>query len=130
LASLFAGRNRNIRRGQAAPLTRLTRRLSDRQLQDGRALPFPQSRNQNEPAVRKLECIVMSMRFVRIDSSESRTCLTQHAKPEIRQQARERVSGFDLPLEDKLGTRRQADRDIWLSFGRKAARLGSGKSGR
>jgi hypothetical protein len=98
-----------------------------RQLQDGRALALPELRHEDNPAVGKLQCIVVRVRFAGVCSSKPRKPFAVHAKPQAGHEASEGVDGLDLALERKFGAREQTDRHARLTHRREAAGFGPRK---
>jgi hypothetical protein len=94
--------------------------LTSRQLDHSRMLAWPQPRDKHGPAVRKFQRIMMGIRVAQVDLPEP-----GHVGPELAsawQQAAEDMVVFGFPIENHLGARQHADRDLRLPDGGKAAR--------
>src|SRR5262249_6769420 len=87
-----------------------------------------QPRQEDGPAVRKLQRVVMSMRLLGIDLPEARYTVSKLAQPQPGQHAAQHMFVLELVIEHYLGTGKQADRHVWLANGRKAAGDGAGKA--
>src|ERR1700730_14733369 len=91
--------------------------MRGRQLQNGRLLTFAQPGQEHDLPIRKFECIVVCVRTIRADLTESGDL---SPKIPLAEERNNRV-GFNLPIEGDFGAGEQADGRVWLSDRRQAA---------
>lgn len=88
----------------------LTGLMNHRQLQHGDALPFGELRHQHVASIRKFDCVMMTMRNIRIDLVEFPDSEIGHPGPNPP------IVVSDVFGERQFGARKHADRYRGLAF--------------
>src|SRR5436190_12104808 len=117
-----AGRERR-RRGPDGTRLRALGLLHHRQLEHRHALAFTEQRHQHMASVRKLDRIVVPIRYMRVDSGEFSDPEIDFTRPYPS------VVVFDVFGERQFGPGKHTDRDVGLAFGGQTTRRSPAESG-
>jgi len=108
---------------------RLAELPARRELQDGRALALFEPRHEDDPAVGKLQCVMVHVPLAGVCSSKPGKLFALHAKPQAGHEASEGMDGLDFALESEFGAWEQTDCHSRLAHRREAAGFGPRKLG-